>query len=350
MNRSATILFAVCLLAGLPSGAAAEETAYAFPGCGSVTNRNTSHQFGMFNWLEYIVESQGALDICGQWFVAAFGSVPGVANSGLWREGLMYASARKQVLLPHYGRWQTNGAHYATGTFPNPFCCLGLWPTGNTVSFADVIAPRAYDPAYECSLLGADYAWNGFECVYSPGSPIILDAARDGYKLTSVDEGVRFDLNADGVPELVAWTRAGSDDGFLAMDRNGNGRIDDGAELFGNHTPATPAHPGLTTPNGFEALAFLSSPWYGRGVPDRQIDAQDAAFPRLLVWRDLNHNGISEPDELQSAADAGVVAIGTDYRTRKRVDRYGNEFRQQGRITWADGDAPVYDVWLKWRD
>ena len=75
-------------------------------------------------------------------------------------------------------------------------------------------------------------------CVVFLGSPIIVDTARDGYRLTSVANGVYFDVNADGTPERTAWTRRDSDDAFLAMDRNGNGRIDDGTELFGNYTPA----------------------------------------------------------------------------------------------------------------
>ena len=68
---------------------------------------------------------------------------------------------------------------------------------------------------------------------------------------------------------------------------------------------------------------------------------------RLVLWRDLNHNGISEPDELQSLSEAGLEAIGTDYKNTKRVDKNGNEFRQRGRVLWKDGqDDHVFDVWL----
>ncbi|MGH9370883.1 MAG: hypothetical protein ACRD15_05070 [Vicinamibacterales bacterium] len=345
----ATIVLFVCLLTGLPAAAFANQTSIEIPGCGRVMNRNTSHQFGPFNWLEYIVETEGVFDICGQWIVSVDAHVPGVANSGLYRQGLRYAVARRQVMVPAYRRWQTNGNHFASGVIPNPFCCSGAWPTGTTVSFADVNPPGHSDPAYECSLQGGDYYWNGFECVYTPGSPIIVDTGRNGYRLTNVSLGVRFDLDADGTPELVAWTREGSDDAFLAMDRNGNGRIDDGSELFGNYTPAHADRRDVTTENGFEALGYLGSPSYGVSVPDRRIDARDAAFERLLLWRDLNHNGFSEPEELQAAAAAGVVAIGTDYKNKKRVDRFGNEFRQKGRITWTDGVDAVFDVWLKWR-
>ena len=69
----------------------------------------------------------------------------------------------------------------------------------------------------------------------------------------------------------------------------------------------------------------------------------------MLLWRDANHNGISEPDELTSAVAAGVVSLSTEYKEKRRVDRFGNEFRQKGTITWADGSEPIYDVWLQWR-
>ena len=116
--------------------------------------------------------------------------------------------------------------------------------------------------ARSCSKAGGSE-----ECASSLNCPLIVDTARDGYKLTSVDNGVRFDLNADGVLEQVAWTRRDSDDAFLALDRNGNGRIDDGGELFGNHTPARPDNREITTANGFEALKFVETPAYGAERP-----------------------------------------------------------------------------------
>ena len=186
--------------------------------------------------------------------------------------------------------------------------------------------------------------------VQLPNCPLILDTARDGYKLTSVANGVRFDLNADGTPELVAWTRPDSDDAFVAMDRNGNGRIDDGSELFGNHTPVYADRSDVTTSNGFEALKFVETSSYGQSERNEVIDARDAAFGRLLLWRDVNHNGISEPEELQSVAQAGVLAFETDYKNRKRVDEHGNEFRQRGTIVWQDGNDHMFDIWLRWRD
>jgi hypothetical protein len=308
--------------------------------CGSIRNFNTSYQYGSYSWLEYIVETTRDVNICPYavsveaWVVGH----PGGSLSSTW--DLFTASVRRPVLLPYYGRWITAGKHWRI--------LLGLYySNGSTSSVANVRAPAA-DAAYMCSLQGADYYWDGFECVYTPGSPIIVDTARNGYHLTNVDEGVLFDLDADGTPESVSWTRPDSDDAFLAMDRNGNGRIDDGSELFGNRTPAADDAEAMTL-NGFEALRLLHGPSHGPSTLDQHIDRGDSAFARLLLWRDANHNGLSEPEEL-TPAGAVIAAIGTDYKQKKRVDRFGNQFRQQGRLTWTTGEeSTVYDVWLQRR-
>ena len=58
MKKSATVVGFVCLLALAPRTASAADGRYDIPVCGTVVNRNASHQFGPFNWLEYIVETQ----------------------------------------------------------------------------------------------------------------------------------------------------------------------------------------------------------------------------------------------------------------------------------------------------
>ena len=351
MKRFVAVAMLVCLFALLPSVASPNDdiNAFTFPNCGTVINRNTSHQFGIFAWVEYIVETQGSFDLCLQVWVTAEADVVGVQNSGRRAQGLMYASARRQVPVPSYRTWQTNGHHFVL--YPLPSGTLSVLHTGETASHATVMPPPQSNPAADCAAQGADYYWNGAECVWTPGSPLIVDTAGDGYHLTSVANGVLFDLDSDGIPERVAWTRRGTDDAFLAMDRNGNGRIDDGSELFGNYTRVVTGS-NVTTANGFEALKYLESPLNGAvGALDGVIDANDPAWSKLLLWRDLNHNGISEPDELQSVRAAGLAAIGTEYKVRKKVDRFGNEFRQMGRVTWATGEVDrIYDVWLETRN
>lgn len=346
--RSVVWLSAWLLTAGVPAVASAESANDSLPfvDCGEISRSNNSWQFGPGPWLQYIVETSRSINVCPIEVVAE-AWVNGVGNSALSDRSFYTASVMRQIPVPNWGNWTTSGKHWFIWTF------ITWYQAGSTASTAGVWPVQQsaqLSAADQCAAQGADYYWNGGDCVWTPGSPIIVDTARDGYHLTSAEEGVLFDLNGDGIPERVAWTRADSDDGFLAIDRNNNGRIDDGSELFGNHTPVYADRNDVTSQNGFEALRFAEGPTWGTSYADGRIDARDAVFSHLLVWRDRNHNGISEPDELTPIANAGVQWVGTDYSTKKRVDKFGNEFRQKGSIGWADGAVePVYDIWLAWK-
>lgn len=167
-----------------------------------------------------------------------------------------------------------------------------------------------------------EQGWIWYEGVCVAGSPIIISTGRiTRYKLTSMEEGVVFDINGDGVPEQVAWTDPDASVAFLALDRNGDGQITSGLELFGNHTL-----PG--SPNGFNALQKMAMQSNG-GIERGSVSSDDPLFARLLLWTDRNHNGISEPRELSAAADV-VSEIGLGYDVTKRVDRHGNIFKYKG--------------------
>ena len=183
----------------------------------------------------------------------------------------------------------------------------------------------------------------------SCSSPILLDLDNNGFALVGLDDRVSFDIDADGDREPITWTRGDKGDAFLCLDRNGNGTIDDGGELFGNHT--TMGTTGFTALNGYEALREFDLAQMG-GDGDARVDPDDAIWDELRLWTDANHDGISQPHELVSLAAVGVVAFETRYSRNNHRDRYGNLFRFKGRA-WIVNKAgkpraaPTYDVYFQ---
>lgn len=176
-------------------------------------------------------------------------------------------------------------------------------------------------------------------------SPVLVDVSGDGFDLTDAQGGVRFDIRGDGKPLQVSWTAPGSDDAWLALDRDGNGTIDSGAELFGNFTEQVPS----PRPNGFRALARFDQPEKG-GNGDRVIDSRDAVFSSLRLWQDANHNGVSEVGEMKALASLRVVSFSLDYTPSLRRDAHGNQFRYRAPVNIDDGRLLVgrwaWDVFL----
>ena len=150
--------------------------------------------------------------------------------------------------------------------------------------------------------------------------PIVLDLDGDGIELTALaSSATKFDLDGDGVAERTGWVSP--QDGFLVQDANGNGLVDGVNELFGS-----------ANIDGFDELVALDSNGDGR------IDVSDAAFAQLMVWRDLNSDGISTADEMMTLTQAGITRLNLSYAASgAEVD--GNVIARTAAYVRADGSS-----------
>ena len=221
-------------------------------------------------------------------------------------------------------------------TYPSTGCITGLI-FGGPCTRSDAFQKRCASPTgYDSDFCNCP---DGIDT-----SPIVIDVHGTGFFMTDAIGGVPFDILNDNVPVQLSWTAPGSSNAFLALDRNANGKIDSGAELFGNITP----QPTSTEANGFKALAEYDKPENG-GNDNGRIDRRDAVFNQLRLWQDVNHNGLSESSEL-SPLSKFISAIDLAYKESKRTDENGNRFRYRAKVYDLAGQQAgrwAWDVFFK---
>jgi hypothetical protein len=166
-------------------------------------------------------------------------------------------------------------------------------------------------------------------------TPIILDLNGDGVKTLGISSGVKFDIFADGAAINTGWVS--SSDGLLVMDRDHDGQINDGSELFGSSTQLSN---GARAPDGYAALRELDS------NHDGAISADDAAYADLRVWVDSNSDGVTETGELKTLASLGISQISTNTSVGTGTDN-GNILGLTSTYETTDGVThAAADVWF----
>ncbi len=160
--------------------------------------------------------------------------------------------------------------------------------------------------------------------------PLTLDLDNDGLETVGTSAGILFDQTGSGVKTGTGWVKP--DDGFLVLDRNGNGAIDSGRELFGDSTLKSN---GQFATDGFDALRDLDSNLDGK------ISSADAQFANLRVWRDLNQDGISQSGELFTLGSLNIASINVASTANSQVLPNGNQIADLGSYTKTDGSTGV---------
>lgn len=186
------------------------------------------------------------------------------------------------------------------------------------------------------------YYWDPYTCAWQinpspPSSPIVIDTQNTGFVFTDPRKGeyVTFDIQGNGHPQKLSWTKFGSGNAWLVYDRDGDGVIKDGTEMFGNFTPHSegPANFPDNGKNGFLALGWYDGPAQG-GTGDQIIDKNDKIWKKLRLWIDTHC--YSDPDapcqslpsELHTLESMGITSLSAVYSyDPQNFDKIGNRFK-----------------------
>ena len=186
------------------------------------------------------------------------------------------------------------------------------------------------EPIGSCSDIPPTVSDNftGAENFIRRRDPLTFDLDGDGIETIGIDPNnpILFDHDGDGLKTATGWISA--DDAFLVLDRNSNGTIDNGTELFGD---STPLNGGANAADGFAALTDQDS------NHDGKVDSNDANFARLRLWQDLNQDGISQAGELFTLNQKGIASITVAKTENSTLLPNGNVLADLGHYTKTDG-------------
>jgi hypothetical protein len=179
-----------------------------------------------------------------------------------------------------------------------------------------------------CVVVDGVPQWSEFDC----DTPLVLsfDGGPIEMAAETVASSASFDISGTGMCPSTDWPAARNP--WLAIDLDKNGVIDAGHELFGS---GSMLDSGRHAKHGFMALAQLDSDGDGKITP------ADERFAELLVWRDEDGDKQSQPWELTTLADEGVLSIELGFSVVERCDERGNCGRERARFEFADRSGRV---------
>jgi Ca2+-binding RTX toxin-like protein len=211
---------------------------------------------------------------------------------------------------------------------PNPLAAFALVPPiagiGGGYAQTQLLADEVILLAETTARYAKTFKWA------SGNDPLILDLDGDGIEIRNIDEGaVWFDFNSNGFAERTGWLRG--DDGFLVLDANHNGRIDNGGEMFG----------GLDQ-SGIDELAGYDS------NHDGKITVADAIWSELKVWRDRDGDGVTDAGELSTLDQLGILSFDLAKTPLNFTNPLGHRFLDRGSFNWVSGGAgTMFDTIFK---
>ena len=212
--------------------------------------------------------------------------------------------------------------HIAENGIDLPFGLDKLFDPDNISKWVDDVTPDFIKDWFGLNREGHHYYYD----------PLILDLDGDGIETIAHNKlnGALFDNDADGLKTATGWVSP--HDGLLVFDRNGDGIINDGTEVFGDNTSLKN---GEKAKHGFDALADLDTDKNGK------IDANDEDFSKLKVWRDLNQDGKSQENELFTLEEIGIKSLNVNYKDTNTALAGNNILAQVGSYEKIDGTTHI---------